>query len=55
MPRLLKRNRRTHSKSPTFSFATRRLRGVPEETKEQREQMERAKAEWLAKHKPTRK
>lgn len=54
MAKPLKR-RRPFGKSPTFSFQTRKLRGVPDETKEQREQMEKAKAEWLAKNRPTRK
>lgn len=44
--------RRKFHKSPTFTFGTRKLQGVPPETPKERSEMERLKAEWLKKHRP---
>lgn len=51
MPRPVSRKKAAaRAKMPSFSFTTRRLRGAPEETAAQREESERLKAEYLAKH-----
>lgn len=51
MPRPLSRKKSAaRAKTPSFSFSTRRLRGVKPETEAEREDATRMKREWLAKN-----